>query len=271
MNNFKDILDFSIFKETITVKTIIIMIVLIIITRFILNLFRNYLTRKLNADDKVRFISFYEYLKYFIYLIVIFTVLSISGVKITAIVASAAALLLGIGLALQVFFQDIISGLFIIMDKSVQVNDIIEVEGKVGRVVHINLRTTKAITIDNKILIIPNHLYLTNTLYNWTQNDSITRESVDVGVAYGSDVALVKQLLIQSALEVEDVIPEPAPLVLFTDFGDNALMFKLIFTIKDSFFAELVKSKIRFEIDRLFRENNVTIPFPQRDVHIKSE
>lgn len=271
MTGINDILDFSIYKESITVKTIIILILLILIVRFVLNIFRNYLTKKLNHDDKIRFVSFYEYLKYFIYLIVILTVLSVSGVNLTAIIFSATALLLGVGLALQTFFQDIISGLFILLDKSVHVNDIIEVEGKVGRVIHINLRTTKAITIDNKILIIPNHLYLTNSLYNWTQNDVITRESVDVGVAYGSDVELVKKLLIEAALIIEEVVHEPEPLVLFTDFGDSALMFKLVFTIQDSFFADIVKSKVRFEIDKLFRANNVTIPFPQRDVYLKSQ
>ena len=96
-------------------------------------------------------------------------------------------------------FQDIISGVFILIDQSVHVGDIIEIEGKVGRVEEIKLRTTRAVTIDNKVLVIPNHLYLTNSLYNWTQNGTLTRESVDVGVAYGSDVQLVRKLLLQAA------------------------------------------------------------------------
>jgi len=130
------------------------------------------------------------------------------------------------------------------------------------------LRTTRAVTIDNKVLVIPNHLYLTNSLYNWTQNGTTTRESVEVGVAYGSDVQLVRQLLLQAASTHEAVLSEPEPSVVFKNFGDSSLDFKLIFTLADSFKAQFPKSDIRFEIDRLFRENNVTIPFPQRDIHI---
>ena len=105
-------------------------------------------------------------------------------------------------------------------------------------------------------------------MYNWTQNGSTTRESVSVGVAYGSDVQLVKKLLIQAASTHPNVLSSPEPAVVFTDFGDSSLNFKIIFTINDSFKAQFPKSDIRFEIDKLFRENNITIPFPQRDVHI---
>ena len=150
------------------------------------------------------------------------------------------------------------------------VNDIIEVDGKVGKVTHINLRTTKAITIENKVLVIPNHLYLNKTLYNWTQNEDITRETVVVGVAYGSDVLLVKKLLLESAEHIPSVLTNPKPTVFFDDFGDSALVFRLVVTIEDSFLSEFTKSDLRFEIDKLFREHNITIPFPQRDVHIKN-
>ena len=190
------------------------------------------------------------------------------GVDVTAIFAASAALMIGIGLALQTLFQDIISGIFILIDQSVHVGDIIELDGKVGRVEEIKLRTTRAVTVDNKVLIIPNHLYLENSLYNWTQNGSATRESVEVGVAYGSDVQLVKKLLIQAANSQPEVIEQKDTIVQFTDFGDSSLNFKVIFTLEDSFNANNPKSDIRFEIDRLFRENNITIPFPQRDIHI---
>ena len=133
------------------------------------------------------------------------------------------------------------------------------------------MRTTRAVTIDNKVLIIPNHKFLTNSLYNWTQNGKTTRESVVVNVAYGSDVELVKSLLIQSARENSKVYEHPAPMVIFENFGDNALEFKLIFTLNDSYQALIPKSDIRFRIEQLFRENNISIPFPQRTVHIVKE
>jgi len=173
---------------------------------------------------------------------------------------ASSVLLIGVGLALQTFFQDIIAGIFILIDQSVHVGDIVEIDGKVGRVEEIKLRTTRAVTIDNKVLIIPHHLYLTSTLYNWTQNGTTTRENVSVGVAYGSDVQLVKRLLLQAAAEHESVLKFPAPLVLFTAFGDSALNFKLIFTLNESFMASIPSSDLRFRIDELFRENNISIP-----------
>jgi small-conductance mechanosensitive channel len=194
-----------------------------------------------------------------------------SGVNVTAVFAASAVLLIGVGLALQTLFQDIISGIFILVDQSVHVGDIIELEGKVGRVLDIRLRTTRAVTIDNKVLVIPNHLYLTNILFNWTENGTETRESVTVGVAYGSDVELVKQILLAATKKSDKILKIPEPKVLFTDFADSSLNFKLVFSLNDSFETRFVQSDLRFEIDKKFKENNITIPFPQRDVHIFGE
>jgi small-conductance mechanosensitive channel len=191
-----------------------------------------------------------------------------SGVNVTAVFAASAALLIGVGLALQTLFQDIISGIFILVDQSVHVGDIIELEGKVGRVLDIRLRTTRAVTVDNKVLVIPNHLYLTNILFNWTENGTETREFVDVGVAYGSDVELVKSILLDIAKAQPTVLKNPAPMVLFRDFADSSLSFRVAFTLIDSFDVRFTQSNIRFEIDKAFKQNNITIPFPQRDVHV---
>jgi len=238
------------------------------LTSILLKFIRKLWTRTLPEPDKVKFISLFSYSKWFIYVIILLMTFHNMGVNVTAIFAASAALLVGVGLALQTLFQDIISGVFILVDQSVHVGDIIELDGKVGRVEDIKLRTTRAVTIDNKVLIIPNHLYLTNSLYNWTENGTETRENVEVGVSYGSDVQLVKKILMKVADSHPSVLKNPKPLVLFTDFADSSLNFKLIFTLNDSFQSAIPKSDIRFEIDRLFRENNVTIPFPQRDVHL---
>ena len=259
--NFSDKISISIFD-------ILVVITVIFLTTIVLRLVLKVITRNLPEDDKGKFNVVYGYFRWLIYIVILLITLHSVGVNVTAVFAASAALLIGVGLALQTLFQDIISGVFILIDQSVHVGDIIEIEGKVGRVEEIKLRTTRAVTIDNKVLVIPNHLYLTNSLYNWTQNGTITRESVSVGVAYGSDVQLVKKLLLQAASTNEDVISIPEPVVVFTEFGDSSLNFKLIFTLNDSFKATFPKSDIRFEIDRLFRAHNISIPFPQRDVHI---
>ncbi|MBJ6367064.1 mechanosensitive ion channel family protein [Snuella sedimenti] len=250
------------------IKYVLLVAIVLLATTYILRWLKKMFTRKMPDEDKAKFNTVFSFGRWLIYLIIMLIVFDSAGINVTAIFAASAALLIGVGLALQTLFQDIISGIFILVDQTVHVGDIIELEGKVGRVEEIKLRTTRAVTMDNKVLIIPNHLYLTNTLYNWTQNGSTTREAVTVGVAYGSDVQLVKKLLIQAASSHPKVLKHPEVMVQFTDFGDSALNFKVIFSLSDSFNARIPQSDIRFEIDRLFRENNITIPFPQRDIHI---
>jgi len=271
MVKIKQILDFHIeFTDTfgISVRGVLIVILALLITSFILKGVRNLITKKVPVEDKQKLMPVFGYLKWLIYTIIFLAALNASGVNLNAVLAASAALLIGVGLALQTLFQDIISGIFILLDQTVHVGNIIEIDGRIGRVEKINLRTTSAVTIDNKVMVIPNHLYLTNSLYNWTQNGNKTRENIEVGVAYGSDTQLVKKLLIEVAKEHPKVLKKPEPLVLFTDFADSALMFKLIFTISNSFEAEIPKSDIRFAVDKKFREHNIQIPFPQRDVHL---
>ena len=212
-------------------------------------------------------ILFFMPLNYFIYVVFILIALDNIGVNVTAIFAASAALLVGVGLALQTFIQDIISGVFILADQSVHVGDIIQVDGQIGKVERIQLITTRAVTRDNRVLIIPNHKFMASILYNWTENGTLTRESVAVGVAYASDINRVKEILIETASEHPLILKKPAPLVLFNAFGESALEFELLFSINRSFESNIVKSDVRFAIDKAFRENTIEIPFPQRVIH----
>ncbi len=272
MDAIKDFLNYSITLSEnfqISVKGVIVMLLLFVTTSIFLKFIKRLLTRKLPHEDKLKFNSVFSFSQFFIYLVIVLISLQNMGAELTAILAASAALLVGIGLAMQTFFQDIISGIFILVDQSVHVGDIIEIDGKVGRVVDIKLRTTRAVTISNKVLVIPNHKYLTSILFNWTENGILTRETVDVGVAYGSDVKLVTKLLLQAADEHPKILKEPEPAVLFMDFGESSLDFRLVFTVDDSFTANQPKSEIRYRIYELFSEYKVTIPFPQRDVYLK--
>jgi len=271
LNKLKEILNYSIDigeNVHITLGTIIILIFAIIITNFMLRITRKIVSRKLDEEDKGKFKSVFSFLKYFIYVLVLILALESSGVKVGVLLAGSAALLVGIGLGLQTLFQDIISGIFMLLDKSLHVNDIIEIDGKVGKVFEIKLRTTRAVTIDDKVLIIPNHKFLTHSLFNWTQNGEDTIETINVGVAYGSDVEKVKNVLIEVAKNHPKILRTKEPDVLFMDFADSSLNFRLVFMINDSFAQLKIKSDLRFQIDKRFREENITIPFPQRDVHV---
>ncbi|WP_420574372.1 mechanosensitive ion channel family protein [Kordia sp.] len=271
METFKDFLDFVLYTHgdiKITIKAVVVLIAVLLGTQIILKFTRIAITRSLEAEGKARFKTVFTFLKYFIFSIVIITSLDASGVQITALLAASTALFVGIGLGMQKLFQDIISGIFILVDRTVTVNDVIEIDKKVGKITEVGLRTTKAITQDEKILVIPNHKFLSEILYNWTQNDVMTRESISVGVAYGTDVDLVKAFLLGIAMQDPAILNEPKPTVFFIDFGDSALKFKLHFYIGDSFHLPEVQSRLRYKVYNTFNENNISIPFPQRDVHV---
>jgi len=252
----------------ISVKGILVLIFVFFITSYLLKIIKKITNSKLKEEDKDKFNTLFIFLKYFIYLLVTIIALDSLGIKISVLLAGSAALLVGVGLGLQTLFQDIISGTFILLDKSIQLNDVIEIDDKIAKVFEINLRTTRALTIDDKVVIIPNHIFLTNNLYNWTQNGRLIIDSVAVGVAYGSDVEKVKDLLLEVAMENSKIVKTKKPNVLFNNFGDSSLEFILRFSTKQGFILPIIKSELRFAIDKKFRENNIQIPFPQRDVHI---
>ena len=252
----------------IAVWTLLLVILSFVGARFFLKWISVLLTRKMEEQDKLKFISFFKFIQYITYIIVAFAVLSATGINVTPFLAASAALLVGLGLALQELFQDVIGGVFIFIDKSLLVGDIVEVDGRVARVIEVKLRITRAITRDDKIVVIPNHKFISEIIINYTQNHKTTREFVKIGVAYGSDIKKVETLLLQSVNAQRGVLKSPKPFVLFEDFGESALQFSVLFFITDSFSDPRIKSEIRYRIDQLFRENNISIPFPQRDIHV---
>lgn len=250
-----------------TPKAVLLAIVFYFFTWLLLKLIRRIVSRALDEEARVKFKGIFTFFNYFIYTIVTLVAFDTVGLNLTTIFAASAALLVGVGLALQTFIQDIISGVFILADQSVHVGDIIQVDGQIGKVERIQLRTTRAVTRDNRVLIIPNHKFMASILYNWTENGTLTRESVVVGVAYASNINRVKEILIDTASEHPLILKKPAPLVLFNSFGESALEFELLFSINRSFESNIVKSDVRFAIDKAFRENAIEIPFPQRVIH----
>lgn len=252
----------------ITVGLLLVLTISFIVARFLLKWLRRLLTRKMKQDDKLKFISVFKFINYLVYIIVILITISAAGIDITILITASAALFVGLGLALQELFQDIIGGILIIVDKSLNVGDIIDVDGKVGKVYEIKLRTTRALTRDDKVMVIPNHKFISDIIYNFTQNHKRTRESIHVGVAYSSNVQLVTQVLLDVAISHTSVLKKPEPFVLFEDFGDSALQFTLNFYLNDSYNDPFIKSDLRYSIHEAFGKEGITIPFPQRDVHL---
>lgn len=267
----KDFLDLKIVETSsisLTIWNIVILVAVLLFTGVLLRLIRKVATRNLPPEDKNKFISFFQFIRYIVFIFAIIFTLDAIGVNMKVFLTASAALLVGLGFALQQLFQDVISGILIIIDQSLHVGDIIEVDGKVGIVEEIKLRTTRMVTRNDRVMVIPNHKFMNETLFNWTQNGTTNREQVSVGVAYGSDVQLVKKLLIECTKDVDGILKEREITVLFEDFADSSLNFSVYFYVENGLFSPRVQSEIRFNIDREFKKNNIQIPFPQRDIRI---
>ncbi len=194
--------------------------------------------------------------------------LNVFGLDTTSLTVAFGALSIGLGFGLQNIFSNFVSGLILLFERPIQVGDVVEVGDIWGEVKKINVRSTLVQTYTNASLIIPNSEFISAKVTNWSHQDPYIRRDLPVGVAYGSDTKLVEDLLLKAAAAVKEVYTYPRkPTVLFRDFGDSSLDFKLRFWsgIDDFVTAE---SQLRFEIDKLFREHEVVIPFPQRDLHI---
>ena len=192
------------------------------------------------------------------------------GFNLSVLLAGSAALLVGVGLGLQNLFSDFISGIVLLIDATIKVNDIIEVNGMVCKVMEIKLRTTTVLTRDDKSIILPNTMLTKNQIINWTHSEVDSRFEVNVGVDYATDVPLAMQILKNAAMQHELVFKNPKPFVRFVDYGNSSLQFTVFFWTNEVFRVENVKSDIRVKIFEQFKENNIVIPFPQRVVHIKN-
>ncbi len=252
---------------------ILIIILIIVLTRIILWAIRKIfhgerLEHKL--DQGQRF-ALYQIIKYFLIVIALAITLESVGIKVTILVAGSAALLVGIGFGMQQIFNDFISGIIILVEGTIKVGDILEIEGDVGKVTSIMLRTSEIETRDNINVIIPNSKLTSEKIINWSHNKQATRFDIKIGVSYGSDVDLVTKILIECAKEHDDISKNREPKVRFFDFGDSALLFYLRFWSKSMFRVEKIKSDLRYTINSKFREHGIHIPYPQRDLHIKSQ
>jgi len=192
------------------------------------------------------------------------------GVQSENLAIVAGALSVGIGFGLQTIFSNFVSGLIILFERPVRVGDwVILGNGLEGHIKKVNMRSTEIITLERSSVLIPNSNLLSDTITNWTLNDNIGRQDINVGVAYGSNTDLVKEVLLEVAKQHPKLRRYPAPRVLFRDFGESSLDLTLRFFLLNINDRHQVGSDLRFAIDEAFREKNISIPFPQRDIHIK--
>ncbi len=271
------ILEFQLFTindYSLSVANLLSAFLILAIARLLVFLIQKILHRSFvrqNLSDKGKEYAINQILKYLIYTIALVLVIESLGFNVTILIASSAALFVGIGLGLQDIFKDILSGIFLLFERTIQVGDIVEIDSLVGRVKEINIRTSKVRTRDGIMIIVPNNNLISAKVINWSMENKITRFGVEVGVAYGSNTQLVKDILIQSAVDHPNILAKPEPRVFFRDFGNSSLDFEVMFWSDKTWEIEFTRSDLRFAIDQAFRDKGVTIPFPQRDLHVKSD
>ncbi len=179
----------------------------------------------------------------------------------------AGALSVGIGLGLQDVVNNFVSGIILLFERPIKVGDWVKIGGEEGKVKQINIRATEVETFNRASVIIPNATLLSNSLTNLTHSNNWARYAVKVGVAYGSDVEKVRQILLECATSHKRILKKPEPYVLFQDFGSSSLDFELRFYVSDIWNGWNAPSDIRFEVNRRFKEEGIEIPFPQMVVH----
>ena len=191
--------------------------------------------------------------------------LGVSWAKIQWLVAAFGV---GLGFGLQEIFGNFVSGIIILFEQPIRVGDVVTVGDLSGRVTQIRIRATTIEDWDRKELIIPNKEFITGKVVNWTLSSPVVREVIEVGVAYGSDIALVEKTLLEVAAATPDVLAEPAPSVVFNRFGESSLDFSLRVYLDGVERLLQVRHQVHCSLDALFRERDIGIPFPQREVHL---
>ncbi|RFC53533.1 mechanosensitive ion channel family protein [Brumimicrobium aurantiacum] len=267
-------------KFHLSMMDVITIAILFIFSRFAINIFRIYIDRRFkdndDFDEGTRFV-YIQFAKYIVYTFAVILSLQFLFTDLSVLLAGSAAIFAALALGLQGMFRDMVSGIVLLFEGTIKVGDIIKLyspvtgEEIIGRVLKINVRTAKVETRDGNTMVIPNSLLTQDQVENWTFNAEYTRFKIEVRVAYGTDTELVKKLLKQAALSHPEVSSKKPVTVRILNFGEYALELDILFWAQQKWFAEYYKSEIRFEIDRLFRQHGIIIPFPQRTIHMANE
>lgn len=278
MDTLKTIWDYPLFSfvagDPITVSQVVIVLLVLILGYVASRLVARLVMRRLeNTELRADAVYLLQRITFYLLLvIVVATALSLLNVPLAAFAFISGAVAIGVGFGAQNIINNFISGWILLMEQPVRIGDFIEIDNNLGVVDRIGNRSTRIHRTDGVHMLIPNSQMLERIVVNWTLIDLKIRTTVRVGVAYGSPVKKVAELIEQAVSEQADVLEEPAPSVIFEDFGDNSLVFDVYFwaEVGGERMLREVRSAIRFRIDELFRDNRIVIAFPQRDVHMNT-
>ncbi len=265
---------FSLGTSEFTTKTFFLLILYIFLLFFISSKIRKLLVKKIFPRYKIDIgisQSIATIVRYILIIAGIYIIVQTTGIDLSAIGLLVGALGVGIGFGLQSITNNFISGIIILFERPVKVGDRIEIDNLAGNIVSISARATIIITNDNIAVIVPNSDIINTRVINWSLNNNSVRLNFSIGVSYKEDPEMIRKLLIEVADENAGVLKEPATDVLFSEYADSSLNFKLrVWTSEYSNTPAILKSQLYFEIFKKFKEHNVELPFPQRDIHLKS-
>jgi small-conductance mechanosensitive channel len=248
----------------------IILIVARIMEASLYKLFIKNYVKKREADPGRTF-AISRIFKYIIYFVAILLILKSFGVQLSAIILGSAGLLVGLGLGLQSTFTDLLAGILLLVEGNIAVGDIVVIDGMVGVVKNIKLRTTEIKTRDLIFIIVPNSKLVGNNVTNWSHNESPARFHVDVNVQYKEDIELVEKVLLNSVNAVPDIVQNPKPQVQVMELGEYAIKVRLYFFSDELFFMEKVLSDLRRQVIIDLRANKIEIPYPIKEVRMNGK
>lgn len=265
---------FHLGENPFTTKTFLLLVLSLFLLFYVSSKIRKVLVHKifprydLDIGVSQSIATIVRYLLIVIGLIIIFQT---TGIDLSAIGLLVGALGVGIGFGLQSITNNFISGLIILFERPIKVGDRIEIDDLAGNIVDISARATTIITNDNIAVIVPNSDFINTRVINWSHNNRRIRLNFPVGVSYNEDPEKIRNLLTEVANANPGVLSSPKPYILFEGFGDSSLDFKmLVWTTEYIDRPKILRSELYYEIFAKFKEHNVEIPFPQRDIHLKS-
>lgn len=252
------------------IKVGVFLIVLTFISSVLQRLLLSRVFKHLNIAESQKF-ALGRFATYTIFLGGLFVGLQSLGVNLNSLVVFGGAVGVGVGLGLQNVVSNFVAGVILLVEQPIRIGDRIETKDTLGDVIRIAARSTWVRTNDNVVMIVPNSDFINNAVTNWTANDPRVRISVPVGVGYNSDPARVREILLTAASENGDVLKDPAPDVIFAEYGDNSLNFVLrVWTERHAHTPAILKSDLYFKLFERFTAAGIELPFPQRDIHLRS-
>lgn len=245
METFRNILKLvivTIGDHNITVSTLLIVILIFLVTKILLWIIKKTIFRKQTIErmQMSNAYSLFQIIKYILWIVSVLFMMETLGISITVLLAGSAALLVGIGLGLQHTFNDFISGIILLIEGSTRIDDVLEIDGEVVKIQEIGIRTSKGLTRDDIVVIIPNSAITTSKVINWSHQSKKTRFRINVGVAYGSDVDLVCKILEESVLEHPEIQDKKQIEARLMDFGNSSLDFQVLFFSDNVFRIEKI-------------------------------